>query len=132
MNSKMLNLLKGDIQRSLLNVPSLGIKTIQPLKSIHKQEINLAFNLVFQEKIPLSCPHSSHNRRNDIAEFLSNEEIKRPGTIKTMVHSIDNMKNEDIIFPLFESKEHITCEICNNLTYRSPCTSCNLLKLITK
>ena len=128
----LMNLLKGDFQRefqrtSLFNMN--GLTYIQPLGSISQHEINLAFNFIFGDITLVSCPYATSGRRNDVKNFLLDEESRRPGTIKTLVHSLDRIKTDLNFARFFKTTEVIKCEKCGNLAHRSPCTSCSLIEL---
>lgn len=132
--SIQLNLLRGDTTRfsRLSRIPQKihpkFIPRIKPLVLISQPKIvyyALANNIEYHEQ---SCPYSSQARRNNVREFLSDQEKRHPGTLINIIRFHDTMleqSSNDIEIPISSINE---CHICGDLTDNNElCMGCRLL-----
>lgn len=132
--SIQLNLLRGDTIRfsRLSRTPQKKhpkfVPRIKPLVLVSQPEIvyyALANNLEYHEQ---SCPYSSAARRNSVREYLTSQEEKHPGTLKSIIRFHDKMLDQlNNVVELFVSNVY-ECQICGDPTDNKEfCMGCRLL-----
>jgi uncharacterized protein (TIGR00269 family) len=126
----ILNLIHGDPLRILMTGPTLDggdsfIKKVKPLFLIPEKEISLYAYLTgipFQSR---SCPYASTALRNDVRAMLNLVEEKHPGTLYTIVHSAEKLRQASSkLFP----KRTMRCKLCGSPSTSEICSSCKILK----
>lgn len=128
----LINLIRGDFWRlgrdlsSSKIIDSRMIPRVKPAREIPEKELTLYAYYRELNYHGGSCPYSVEALRGDIRNFLSLMEVKRPGTLFTLLKT-----SEKISMALqLQSNQPInlgSCEYCNEPTQRKLCKVCELL-----
>jgi uncharacterized protein (TIGR00269 family) len=130
--SILMNMLRGDSRKFIRNsrIPINRFSSlkprIRPLVRISEPEIVLytfANNLEYHS---IPCPYSSSAMRNDIREFLSEMEQKRPSTLINIINLHDSLRKYFQNVPKFEAT--FKCIKCGEVSTHKICPVCQLLK----
>ncbi|MFW9905565.1 MAG: TIGR00269 family protein [Candidatus Thorarchaeota archaeon] len=129
--SILLNLLRGDSNKftRLSRFPISKFKSllprIRPFVHVTEPEIVLyayATNLKYHS---YPCPYASSAMRNNIRNFLSKMEEKRPSTLRNIVNLHDSISQ---YFPKLENLEPpYLCQRCGEISSNEVCPICQLL-----
>ncbi|MFX0049814.1 MAG: TIGR00269 family protein [Candidatus Hodarchaeota archaeon] len=129
--SILMNMLRGDSRKFIRHSRKpinkfIDLKPrIRPLVRISEPEIALytfANNLEYHS---VPCPYSSSAMRNDIREFLSEMEQKRPSTLINIINLHDSLRKYFQNIPNLEST--FTCIKCGEVSTHKVCPVCQLL-----
>ncbi len=120
----LLNITQGNLRHLVYELaPSPGVTPrIYPLKYILEQEVTLYAFLRDIKYHDEPCPYTRYSLRNDIRNFLSELERKRPGITYNIVRIGDKLKRmtgEKIVLK--------PCSECGFPTTREKCKVCEIL-----
>jgi uncharacterized protein (TIGR00269 family) len=128
----LINLIRGDVWRlgrdlnSSKMIDSRMIPRVKPAREIPEKEITLYAYFKELNYHGGSCPYSIEALRGDIRNFLSSMEVKRPGTLFTLLKtsekiskSLQHQSSQPIVLG--------SCEYCAEPTQRQLCKACELL-----
>ncbi len=130
----VMNLLRGDtgkfkrITRTPVKRFSSLIPRIRPFVKVSEPEIVLYAHANNLEYHSVPCPYASTAMRNDIRNFLSEMENKRPSTLINIVNVHDSL-SQFFTTPEITSTTY-SCKICKELTTQEICPVCQLFEKI--
>lgn len=119
----ILNMIQGNIKHLVYElIPPPGtIPRQYPLKYILEKEVTLYAYLKKIEYYDQPCPFTRYSIRNDIRNFLSLLENKRPGITYSILHTGEKIKK------IHNRKIHLKeCMECGYPTVRDYCKVCEL------
>ena len=132
----MLNIIHGDIQRLLRSSPvsklvhQKFVQRVKPLCLVPERETTLYAYLKGMNFQSSPCPYSSLALRNDLRNALNRWEEKHPGIKYTIFHSIQKIvKIVDVSLSPIELRE---CESCGEPTPHKLCNVCTMLNDLEK
>lgn len=120
----ILNMLQGNVRNIMYETEAPdAIPRIYPLKKILEQEATLYAYLTRIEYYDKPCPYTRYSIRNDIRNFLTKMENKRPGVTFSIIASAEKIKKE-----IGKKIRMNKCYICGQPTTRKICKVCELSK----
>ncbi|MEM2122725.1 MAG: TIGR00269 family protein, partial [Candidatus Bathyarchaeia archaeon] len=125
-----LDIIHGDPLRILSTKPTLDggdlfIKKVKPFYLIPEKEISLYAYLAGIPFQSIRCPYASSALRNDVRAMLNLLEERHPGTLYTIIHSAEKLRQASSkLFP----KKIVKCRICGSPSTSDICSSCKILK----
>ncbi|MHA1215491.1 MAG: TIGR00269 family protein [Candidatus Hodarchaeales archaeon] len=133
----IMNMLRGDTRKftRLLRTPIKKyeefIPRIRPFVRITEPEIVLYAKANELEYHSYPCPYAYSAMRNDIRDFLSEMEEKRPSTLTNIVNLHDSLLG---MIPSHNKKEVEThfCEKCGEISNSKICPVCKLIDGLDK
>ncbi|MFX1252336.1 MAG: TIGR00269 family protein [Promethearchaeota archaeon] len=135
--SIIMNILRGDhirlnrLSRIPISKNPLFVPRLRPLVKIDENQVVLyafAENLIYEKA---QCPYAHSAMRNDIREFLSQQEFKRTGTLRNILRIHDLFFSNQETMQKQKGLETIrTCKKCGEPSNKIACEACNLLELI--
>lgn len=119
-----LNIVQGNLKNLIHRPPLIESATprVYPLKYILESEVTLYAYLRKIDYYDKPCPFTRYSLRNDIRNFLSYLEQKRPGITYNIVRLGEKLKNlttEEVTFK--------KCKKCGFPTTREECKVCEIL-----
>ncbi len=129
--SMMMNLIRGDIQRlSRINPVLKGLEgwlipRIKPLFEIHENEITQFVKGLHVPYYKCPCPYGSQSLRSEIRNWLNSIEVFRPGTKNHLQENLCRIIN---VIKTDDSKSFQACQSCGEPTSRVQCSACEYIK----
>jgi uncharacterized protein (TIGR00269 family) len=128
----LINLIRGDVWRlgrdlnSSKMIDSRMIPRVKPAREIPEKELTLYAYYRELNYHGGSCPYSIEALRGDIRNFLNSMEVKRPGTLFTLLKTSEKIGKA---LQLQSSQPIIlgSCKYCAEPTQRQMCKACELL-----
>jgi uncharacterized protein (TIGR00269 family) len=131
LQSMMMNLIRGDIQRLSRVSPVLNgvegwlVPRIKPLYMIHEVEIAQYAQDLQVPFYKCPCPYGSESLRTEIREWLNAMETLHPGTKN---HLMTNLYRVIDVIKTDGSSSFLRCKRCGEPTSRKFCSVCEHLK----
>lgn len=118
----LLNMFQGNVRNIMYETEAPeAVPRIYPLRRILEQEITLYAYLTGIKYYGKPCPYTRYSIRNDIRNFLTYMENKRPGVTFSLIGSAEKIKK------VVGRKLRLgKCRICGQPTTRDICKVCEL------
>ncbi len=130
--SIIMNLMRGDSLKfiRLARTPIQKYQgmppRIRPFVHVNEPEIVLYAHAEGLKYHSYPCPYADSAMRNDIRNFLSSMEIKRPSTLINIVNAHDSVSKH---FPRIGNlKPPFLCKKCGEISTREVCPACLLME----
>ncbi len=118
----LLNMLQGNVKNIMYETEAPGaIPRIYPLKKVLEPEVTLYAYLTGIEYYDKPCPYTRYSIRNDIRNFLTFMENKRPGITFSLIASAEKIKAS-----IGKKLRLKRCKLCGQPTTREVCKVCEL------
>ncbi len=118
----LLNMFQGNVRNIMYETEAPeAVQRIYPLGRILEQEVTLYAHLAGIDYYDKPCPYTRYSIRNDIRNFLTYMENKRPGITFSLIASAGKIRSE-----VGKRLRMGSCSICGQPTTREVCKVCEL------